>query len=46
MKKCVGDRRSIVPFKSVSMKDYVTYEEVPVEILDCYVRRLSNKDVA
>ncbi|WMV49552.1 hypothetical protein MTR67_042937 [Solanum verrucosum] len=28
------------------MKDNLTYEEVPVEILDCQVRRLRNKEVA
>ena len=34
LKKCVGDLASIVPLKSVAVKDSLTYEEVPVEILD------------
>ncbi|KAH0781018.1 hypothetical protein KY290_000616 [Solanum tuberosum] len=37
---------SIVPLESVAVKDSLTYEEVPVEILDRQVRRLRNKEVA
>ncbi|WMV49548.1 hypothetical protein MTR67_042933 [Solanum verrucosum] len=33
LKKCVGDPVSIVPLESVAVKDSLTYEEVPVEIL-------------
>ncbi|WMV37921.1 hypothetical protein MTR67_031306 [Solanum verrucosum] len=32
--KCMGDLASIVPLESVVVKDSLTYEEVPVEILD------------
>ncbi|WMV24711.1 hypothetical protein MTR67_018096, partial [Solanum verrucosum] len=46
LKKCVGDPTSIVPLKSVVVKDCLTYEVVPVEILDRQVRRLRNKEVA
>ena len=46
LKKCVGDPTSVVPFESVAVKDNLTYEEVPVEILDRQVRRLRNKEVA
>ncbi|WMV07830.1 hypothetical protein MTR67_001215 [Solanum verrucosum] len=46
LKKCVGDPTSIVPLESVAVKDSLTYEEVPVEILDRQVRRLRNKEVA
>ena len=46
LKKCVGDLASIVPLESVAVKDSLTYEEVPVEILDRQVRRLRNKEVA
>ncbi|WMV41778.1 hypothetical protein MTR67_035163 [Solanum verrucosum] len=45
LKKCVGDPTSIVPLESVAVKDSLTYEEVPVEILDRQVRRLRNKEV-
>ncbi|WMV07792.1 hypothetical protein MTR67_001177 [Solanum verrucosum] len=35
----------MVPLESVAVKDSLTYEEVPVEILDRQVRRLRNKEV-
>ena len=44
LKKCVGDPTSIVPLESVAVKDSLTYEEVPVEILDRQVPRLRNKE--
>ncbi|WMV49860.1 hypothetical protein MTR67_043245, partial [Solanum verrucosum] len=44
--KCVGDPTSIVPLESVALKYSLTYEEVPVEILDRQVHRLRNKKVA
>ncbi|WMV29128.1 hypothetical protein MTR67_022513 [Solanum verrucosum] len=34
LKKCVGDPASIVPLESVAVKDSLSYEDVPVEILD------------
>ncbi|WMV37238.1 hypothetical protein MTR67_030623 [Solanum verrucosum] len=46
LKKCVGDPASIVPLESVAVKDRLSYEDVPVEILDRQVRRLRNKEVA
>ena len=46
LKKCVGDPTSIVPLESVVVKDSLTYEDVPVEILDPLVQRLRNKEVA
>ena len=45
-KKCVGDPASIVPLESVAVKDSLSYEDVPVEIIDHPVRRLRNKEVA
>ena len=46
LKKCMGDPASIVPLESVAVKDSLSYEDVPVEILKRQVRRLSNKEVA
>ena len=46
LKKCVGDPASIVPLESVAVKDTLSYEDVPVEILDRQVRRLRNKEVS
>ncbi|TMW80190.1 hypothetical protein EJD97_023029 [Solanum chilense] len=46
LKKCVGDPASIVPLESMAVKDNLSYEDVPFEILDRQVRRLRNKEVA
>jgi len=46
LKKCIGDPISIVPLESLGKKDSLSYEEVPVEILDRQVRKLRNKEVA
>ena len=45
LKKCVGDPTSIVPLESLAVKDSLSYEDVPVEILDHQVKRLRNKEV-
>ena len=45
LKKCVGDPASIVPLESVAMKDSLSCEDEPVEILDHQVRRLKIKEV-
>ncbi|WMV45423.1 hypothetical protein MTR67_038808 [Solanum verrucosum] len=45
LKKCVGNPASIVPLESVVVKDSLTYEEVPGEILVGQVRRMRNKEV-
>ncbi|XP_069146930.1 uncharacterized protein [Solanum lycopersicum] len=37
---------SVVPLESMAVKDNLSYEDVPVEILDRQVIRLRNKDVA
>ena len=34
LKKCVGDPTFIVPLESVVVKDSLSYEDVPVKILD------------
>ena len=45
LKKWVGDPPSVVPLEYVAVKDSLFYEDVPVEIVDCQVRRLRNKEV-
>ena len=45
LKKCAGDPASIVPLESMAVKDSLSYENVPVKILDRQVRRLRNKEV-
>jgi len=46
LKKCVRDPTSIVPLEGLGIDENLSYEEVPVEILDRQVKRLRNKEVA
>ncbi|WMV49442.1 hypothetical protein MTR67_042827 [Solanum verrucosum] len=46
LKKCIGDPSLILPTESIKINDNLSYEEVPVQILDRQVRRLRTKDVA
>ena len=43
--KSMGDPTCIVPLECLVVTDRLTYEDVPVEILDCLVRSLRNKEV-
>ena len=43
LKKCVGDLSSIVSLESVGVKYSLSYDDVPIDILECQVRRLRNK---
>ncbi|XP_070019687.1 uncharacterized protein [Nicotiana sylvestris] len=44
--KCIGDPSRVVPIKDVQVTEDLSYEEVPVAILDRQVRKLRTKDVA
>ncbi|WMV10179.1 hypothetical protein MTR67_003564 [Solanum verrucosum] len=46
LKKCIGDPSFILPTESIRIKDNLSYEEVPVQILDRQVRKLRTKNVA
>ena len=46
LNKCVGDPTSIVPLECLGVKENLSYEEAPVEILDRQVKKLRNKEVA
>ena len=47
LKKCLGgDPSSILPVKVLRVDENLSYEEVPVEILDRQVKRPRNKKVA
>ena len=46
LNKCLGYLASLVPLESVAVKDSLSYEDLPIEILDCQVRKLRNKEVA
>ncbi|XP_070032351.1 uncharacterized protein [Nicotiana tomentosiformis] len=42
----VGDPSLIVPVDTIEVNEKLTYEEIPVAILDRLVRKLRNKDIA
>ncbi|XP_069145584.1 uncharacterized protein [Solanum lycopersicum] len=46
LKKCLGDPASILLGKGSRVDENLYYEEVPIEILDCQVKKLRNKVVA
>ena len=46
LKSCVGDPAYVVPLESVAVKDSLSYEDVPIDIIDRQVRRLRNKEFA
>ena len=46
LRKCVGDPSRITPTEDVQVTRDLTYEEVPIVILDRQVRKLRNKEVA
>ena len=45
LKKCIGDPVSILPLEGLGVDENLSYEEVPVEILDRQVKKLRNKEV-
>ncbi|WMV46947.1 hypothetical protein MTR67_040332 [Solanum verrucosum] len=45
-KKYMGDPSLITPNENIGIKDNLSYEEIPVEILDHQVRKLRTKEVA
>ncbi|WMV57880.1 hypothetical protein MTR67_051265 [Solanum verrucosum] len=42
----LGDPLVIMPTENIGIKDRLSYEEIPVEMLDCQVRKLRTKEVA
>lgn len=45
LRKCMDDSAIIVPLETTDIQNSVSYEEVPVEILDRQICRLRNKEV-
>ncbi|KAF3685344.1 hypothetical protein FXO37_00715 [Capsicum annuum] len=45
LKKCIGDPSIVVPIQSIDVENTLSYEKIPVKILDYQARRLSNKEV-
>ncbi|WMV55207.1 hypothetical protein MTR67_048592 [Solanum verrucosum] len=46
LKKCMSDHLLIILTKDIGIKDNISYEEIPIEILDHQVRKLRPKEVA
>ncbi|WMV20311.1 hypothetical protein MTR67_013696 [Solanum verrucosum] len=46
LKKCMGDHSLTMRTEDISIKDILSYEEIPVQILDRQVRKLRTKEVA
>ena len=46
LKKCLGYPSSILSVEALGGDENLSYEEVPVEILDSQVKRLRNKEIA
>ncbi|WMV33953.1 hypothetical protein MTR67_027338 [Solanum verrucosum] len=44
--KCMGDTSLIIPTEDIGIKDSLSYEEIPVPILDRQVHKLRTKEVA
>ncbi|WMV38408.1 hypothetical protein MTR67_031793 [Solanum verrucosum] len=46
LRKCIGDPSLIIPTEDIGINDSLSYEEIPIQILDCQVRKLRTKEVA
>ena len=44
--KCFGDPSRVFSVHDIQVTEELTYEELPVAILDCQVRKLKNQEVA
>ncbi|WMV09189.1 hypothetical protein MTR67_002574 [Solanum verrucosum] len=42
----MGNPSIIIPTKDIGIKDNLSYEEIPIEILGRHVRKLRSKEVA
>ncbi|XP_070009832.1 uncharacterized protein [Nicotiana sylvestris] len=46
LKKVVGDSSAIVPIEAIEVNEELSYEEIPVAILDKQVLKLRNKEIS
>ncbi|WMV09240.1 hypothetical protein MTR67_002625 [Solanum verrucosum] len=46
LKKCMGDPSLIILTEDIGIKDSLSYEEIPVQVLERQVRKLRTKEVA
>ncbi|WMV29694.1 hypothetical protein MTR67_023079 [Solanum verrucosum] len=45
LKKCMGNPSLIIPTEDIGIKDSLSYEEIPVQILDRQMHKLRTKEV-
>ena len=45
LKKVVGDPTLIVPVETIEVNKKLTYEEIPISMIDSQVRKLRNKEI-
>lgn len=46
LKKCIGDPKSILLIEGLDVDENLTYEVVPVNMLDLQVNKFMNKEMA
>ena len=46
LKKCIGDTMSILQLEDIGVNENLSYEDVPVKIMDHQVKKLRNKEVS
>ncbi|KAF3633574.1 hypothetical protein FXO37_26962 [Capsicum annuum] len=46
LKKCIGDHSLVFPIEEINVKDFLSYEEEPIAILDPQVRKLRSNEIA
>ncbi|XP_070056839.1 uncharacterized protein [Nicotiana tomentosiformis] len=46
LKKVVGDLSLIAPVETIEVNEELTYEEIPISILDMQVQKMRNKEIA
>ena len=46
IRKCIGDPSHITSTEDVQVMEDLTYEEVPIAILDRQVKKMRNKEIA
>ena len=45
LKKCIADPESTLPIEGLGVRRNLSYEEIPIEILDWQVKELRKKEV-
>ncbi|KAK4717775.1 hypothetical protein R3W88_016113 [Solanum pinnatisectum] len=46
LKKCMGDPSLVIPTEDIGIKDSLSYEDIPIQILNRQVHKLRTNEVA